>query len=365
MTKPRIIVVIPTVRPEQYKSFIATWKSLFEKHQVTLVTVWDGEIPYVSVYNYDRYEPENIEYKQTLYSTHKNLIYRYTDACRNLGFIVASHLMKSPDDILITLDDDVQPLSGIEKFTTPDIRLEKTVEVHDPIQDHLDVLQKRVSLSWMNTAHDTNLYLRGVPYNIRNEAQVMLSHGVWVGIPDFDGETQLQLEQKEIPYSLPYYVGPIPKGVLFPCCGMNLAIKRDALPYFYFAPMGVDTKIGVTTAVDSNNPLKGNYYGGPNRFADIWMGIFLKNKFDELGWACYTGGSTILHTRASDAKKNFEQEKLGREWNEWLIQDCEKCSVSPVFIDYMTTYQQKRILFLQTIQNIFLKNKLDKLGLSE
>lgn len=349
MSKPKIVVVIPTIREAQYKSFIEAWKPLFTKHEVTLVTVWDGETPRADVYSYSKDIVETIDYKECLYSIHKKLIYRYADACRNLGFIVAAQL--KPDYVL-TLDDDVQPAVSYTSV------LGRT---DDPIQSHLDVLQKRVPLGWINTAHDTELYLRGVPYNIRNEAPVMLSHGVWVGTPDFDGETQLKLEQDKwtadlnrdpieyldsknhngVPYSLPYYVGSIPKGVLFPLCGMNVMVRAEALPYLYFAPMGADTKVE-----------------GLNRFSDIWMGISLKKKFDELGWACYTGGSTILHTRASDAKKNFEQEKLGRQWNEYITNYVEQDSkwgsdLPSGFVEYMTTYRRKREQFADLITSIF------------
>lgn len=386
VVSPKIVVVIPTVRPEQYKSFLGAWEQLFKKHEVTLVTVWDGEVPGVQVYDYSSESYPTLDYQQTLYATHKNLIYRYTDACRNLGFIVAAHL--NPDYVL-TLDDDVSPgLSTLPIETSRDfINVQAILDLsdYDPIQAHLDVLQKRVSLGWMSTAHDTDLVPRGVPYNIRDEAPVMLSHGVWVGTPDFDGETQLILESLHdgykpvgIPYSLPYYVGPIPRGVLFPLCGMNVMVRKEALPYLYFAPMGVDTKIlDVPECGECGcKDIKEIDYSSPNkkicpncdnssshtlrrpllnRFADIWMGISLKREFDRLGWACYTGGSTILHTRASDAKKNYEQEKLGREWNEWLGTN-NPDTVTRQYLDYMFTYAQKREQFATLINNIFLKN---------
>jgi reversibly glycosylated polypeptide/UDP-arabinopyranose mutase len=321
MTKPnKIVVVIPTIRVEQYKTFLKAWDFLFNRHEVTLITVWDGDIPEVAVYNYK----DKIELKKdggTLYEKYKSLIYRKTDSVRNLGFILAGTL--KPTHIL-TLDDDVAPVPLNQKFNGI---LANPEPFNDPIQQHLDVLQKRVPLSWMNTAHDTDLYLRGVPYSIRNESPVMLSHGVWIGVPDFDGETQLKLESGQgIPGTLPYYVGPIPGGTLFPLCGMNVMVKVEALPYLYFAPMGPDTGItGQCPLCNGNDNLKTEPCSKCkgtgkiptlNRFGDIWMGRRLKYDFDKLNWACYTGGSTILHTRASNAQHNFEQEKLGRIWNE-------------------------------------------------
>lgn len=339
----KIICVVPTIRPESMEKFRTAWTPLFEKHSVTLITVWDGERPHFTVK-----EPGREEYPTGMnLEGIKDLFCRFTDACRNLGFVLASNF---DYDYLLTLDDDVTPLDGDVCFDNWD---------NDPIQSHLDVLNKRVPLSWMNTAHMDSDYLRGVPYGVRDEAPVMLSHGVWGGTPDYDGETQLRLEKDGgVPYSLPYYVGPIPKGVLFPLCGMNVMVRREALPYFYFAPMGKDT--GILSYRDVDQTSGGTHtFEIPllNRFADIWMGIFLKREFDKLGWACYTGTSVIHHTRASDAKKNMEQEKLGREWGERLYH--MNASGNPLmyaddekFQSYFHSYADKRQRYADLIRSI-------------
>lgn len=275
----KITCVVPSIRPAQMTSFRAAWAELFQKHAVTLVTVWDGAAPEVEVRASDGQIRANVRYSDLTWG---DLICRHTDAVRNLGFLAAAY---DKPDYVLTLDDDVAPLLG-----------------DDPIAAHIAALNRTVPISWMNTAHDGAEYLRGVPYEVRTEAPVMLSHGVWVGTPDFDGETQLRLEETTgVPETLPYFFGPVPRNVLFPMCGMNLMVRRDALPYLYFAPMGPDSGVP-----------------GLNRFADIWCGVALKQRFDELTWACTTGSAVVLHTRASDARKNVEQEKLGREWNEHI-----------------------------------------------
>ncbi len=403
MTSPKIVCVVPTIRPEQHAKFVKAWSPLFEKHGVTLITVWDGEKPEVSI---SATTWEDIEKEYAKVGGHiredksytvgdplfedkdANLFCRFTDACRNLGFVLAAKLGA---DYILTLDDDVEPPSYDHQHS--ESRGDwLPYPIHDPIQAHLGVLSKRVPVTWLNTAHDTELYLRGVPYGIRDESPVMLSHGVWVGTPDFDGETQLRLENRmtntitsevrlrDLPYSLPYYVGPIPKGVLFPLCGMNVMVKREALPYFYFAPMGPDT--GITQSIKTCgscgstevawHSLNYKWYcrkcqtgcGSPenyieqnvsslHRFADIWMGVFLKKEFDRLGWACYTGASTVLHTRASDAKKNFEQEKLGREWNERVWNNSGNRFVPPTdYQRYFDSYANKRQRYADLIKSI-------------
>jgi len=325
-----IVCVVPSIRPEQMAEFRKAWAHLFERHNVTLITVWDGDKP-KGEFTY-RFPGTNVDiYQRVNLNGYEDLICRYTDARRNVGFIAASNpipdpadgTLIGPADYILTLDDDVHPSAG-----------------SDPIQEHLDVLQRRVPISWMNTSLpgvlnrdagyrfddlNTPLYLRGFPYGIRDEAPVKVSHGVWVNVPDFDGKTQLELgkcqcvnrewsgphqptcskcngtgyDGSRLPYSLPYFRGPVPKGTYFPFCGMNVMVHRDALPYLYFAPMGPDSGIE-----------------GLNRFADIWCGILLKRATDSLGWAIYTGASTVIHTRASDPHKNVEQERLGVEWNE-------------------------------------------------
>jgi reversibly glycosylated polypeptide/UDP-arabinopyranose mutase len=283
---PKIVCVTPTIRPECHRKFRDEWGGLFEKHGVTLVTVWDGEEPLVEVPGLATFKAGELPVRWS-YDANKDLFCRFTDACRNLGFVAAAHL--KPDYVL-TMDDDCYPPPGGCGYP-------------DPIQAHLDALQRRVPLGWMNTAHQGADYLRGVPYGVRDEAPVMLSHGVWVGVPDFDGETQMRLEREQggVPSALPYYVGPVPRMALFPLCGMNVMVRAGALPLLYFAPMGKDS-------------------GAPDlhRFADIFMGVHLKRLFDRRGWACYTGASTVLHSRASDAARNYTQEGLGRKWLEIL-----------------------------------------------
>jgi reversibly glycosylated polypeptide/UDP-arabinopyranose mutase len=314
---PNVVCVVPTIRPESYRLFRAEWADLFRKHHVTLITVWDGETPYVTE---QRPEDEIAHPAHVPFDPKdSDLFCRYTDACRNLGFVAAAHLKP---DFVLTLDDDCYPPPGGCGFP-------------DPVEAHLDALHRRVPLGWMNTAHQGSEYLRGVPYGVRDEAPVMISHGVWVGTPDFDGETQLRLERAGgVPRQLPYYVGQIPRGVLFPLCGMNVMVRAEALPHLYYAPMGRDS--GVPDL---------------HRFADIFMGVTLKRQFDRQGWACWTGSSTVFHSRASDAARNYEAEGLGRKWMEfifdgqgaWADEGCEK---------YWTTYTEKAARFADLVRGI-------------
>ena len=203
-----------------------------------------------------------------------DLIYNLNDGVRNIGFAyVAKYL---PDvEYIISLDDDTSPQG-------------------DTIQDHVDALSMNVPVTWMSTASQ---YTRGFPYGIREEAPVVLSHGVWNGVADWDAPTQLIHGNREVSF----YKGVIPKGVLFPVCAMNMAFRRCMLPYIYQAPMG--------------------HRVGLDRFADIWGGIEAKKDLDRKGWAAVTGYSTVQHERASNVFTNLVKESRGLGFNEKYGED--------------------------------------------
>lgn len=261
-----IAVVIPTIRPESLHAFMnSIWFDLIVvQHGALLLIVRDGEEPELETWNNGhRFTAKDILGKDA------GLIYNRSDCCRNLGFAYIARNLPEVDTV-ITLDDDVIP-------------------INDPIQDHLTALERRVPVSWISTASE---YMRGFPYSVREEAEVVLSHGVWEGVKDYDAPTQLVAGNKDVQF----YQGPIPKGCYYPMCGMNIAFKRKMLPYMYYAPMG--------------------YKVGMDRFADIWLGITSKRVIDDKGWAVVTGYARVQHDRASNVYKNLQKEALGIELNE-------------------------------------------------
>lgn len=291
-----IAVVVPTIREESFKEFQEAWEDLFIKHYVLLVAVLDGEHPNVVIRSYEIVHGKNaytLENKNSVLGKDRDLVYNLNDGVRNLGF---AYVAKSMPDIeyIITLDDDVRPLPHT-----------------DPIQEHLDALNQRVPVSWMSTASE---YMRGFPYAVREEAEVVLSHGVWRGVADWDAPTQLIHGSRPVTF----YRGPIPKGALFPMCIMNVAFKRKMLPYMYQAPA----------------------YGDYQRFSDIWGGINAKRAIDKNGWAAVTGYSTILHERASNVYTNLRKEARGIMLNEkYWKGDIE--SMDGVDQDYFNNYHEK------------------------
>jgi len=260
----KVAVVLPSHNPKLTTSFKEAWQSLFEKHNVDFVLVDDSrETPFII------HDGKEIELKTDLVQNH-------CASVRQLGFLyIAQYLPQIK--YIITLDYDTYP-------------------VGDPISEHLNALEMKVPISWFSTATD---YMRGFPYGVREEAPVMLSHGVWEGVYDWDAPSQLLKGDKKVYF----YKGVVPKGIYTPICGMNLAFKREALPYIYFSPVG--------------------NFKGAERFDDIWMGIIVVKKFAELNWGIVSGFAKVRHLRASNVFSNLEKEATGMKHNEEFWKDPE------------------------------------------
>ena len=270
-----IAVVVPSHKQELTNLFLGKWKTLFAKHNVEFILVNDsGDVPH-------------IEHDGKIIELASELISNKCAGVRQLGFL---YIAKNLPDVqyILTFDTDTEP-------------------VGDPIQDHINQLNRKVPISWITTA---SVFMRGFPYGVREEAPVMLSHGVWDGVPDYDAPTQLLMHPSFKPT---YYQGVIPKGIFFPMCGMNISFRREALPYIYFAPVG--------------------QYKGAERFDDIWAGLEIVKSFAELNWGIVSGYARILHTRASDVFNSLEHEAVGirknevywkGEYDEWYLDFIEK-----------------------------------------
>jgi len=142
-----IAVVVPTIREKSYEEFRDAWSYLLEKHNVILLTVWDGEAPLLAVGDAEGISVDAVMGKDS------DLIYNKNDGVRNLGFAYVAKFLPEVEYI-ITLDDDVRPIG-------------------DPIADHISVLNKRVTTQWISTINGE--YPRGFPYNIRGDTEVVLS----------------------------------------------------------------------------------------------------------------------------------------------------------------------------------------------
>lgn len=286
-----IAVVVPTIpeRKEIYDKFLEHWTPLFEKHHPIYVEVIDGENP-----------TANDKSIKEIMGKHGSSLSNFNAGIRNLGF---AYVAKYHPDVkfIITLDDDCLPMG-------------------DPIQQHIKALESKVSTSWMNTMMMTDAgknddFPRGFPYGVREEAEVVLSHGVWWNVPDWDAPTQLN---KPKGYQPSFYRGPVPKGALFPVCAMNMAFHVKLLPYIFQAP----------------------WFEGIRRFDDIFAGITAKRAIDENGWAAVTGYADIWHDRASNVFTNLKNEAPGIELNETYWQGNEDHEYFKIYKEKLETWQK-------------------------
>lgn len=300
-----IAVVVPTIRKESWEIFIKAWEPLFRKHRVLLVKVEDNhEWPYIERIDYRDETPTqwfrmfpNFEW-----------LFNKSDTCRNAGFYIAKG---SNPDVYMSFDDDVMPNNN------------------DPIQEHLDALGMTVPKYWVSTCQD--IYPRGVPYAVRKEMEVVLSHGVWANVPDLDAPTQLlHPDMKDIAFNKMN----IPLGVLFPFCAMNFAFKPCLLPWIYQAPM-------------SKRLAEYNVSAG-DRFGDIWAGVVAKLACDLNQWGVVTGYSTIYHSRASNVFANLRKESVFLEQNETFVRDWQDQETTN---EYVLLYRRMLNVWQKDLEN--------------
>ncbi len=281
-TPQKVVIVVPTIRESSIKDFLAAWDKEFRS--CTLVIVEDNTDRTFNIAgsNVEHYCHQDIEK-----DLGKNawIIPRKTDCVRSYGYFKA--WQKKPD-MMITLDDDCYPNEGQTDFVaTHWARLNRSGETD----------------AWVSTLD--GIIPRGVPYepqNTQRRRPCILNHGMWNNVPDFDAPTQML--HMRYPRVLSWTDRTIPVGSYFPMCGMNVAIRSEAIPAFYFLLMNLRTY-------------------GFDRFGDIWAGVILKKIADHLGYAINSGSPAIKHLRASNVWANLRKEAPGLGINEtfWAAVD--------------------------------------------
>ncbi len=266
------VLVVPTNRPDQCRDFLAQWRG---RHGADEVWVIEDAPERTFLPDADRHYCWADIAK--ILGEDSWIISKRDSAIRCFGFL-AAHWAGA--DAVLTLDDDCYPLEG-----------------------HLPLMERHLAsmsgfLRWQTSCN--GLRVRGIPYRNLGKLPPTVAHvGLWAGMPDLDGKTQLQWEKEGHGYFYPPAgTALLAHGQYAPLCGMNLCIRREALPLFYYPLMGQD------------QPYR--------RFDDIWAGIIAKKLCDHLGWHVSLGEPFIEHRRASDAQVNLAKEAPGMEANETL-----------------------------------------------
>lgn len=278
---PYVGIVVPTIREDSITRFLKEWEMEFLSYpNLILFIVEDNPQKSFTLEASDKIKISHFSWADidSDLGDKSWIIPRRTDCIRSYGYYKA---YQEGVDILITLDDDCYP-------TEKEPYLIKT---------YISNLSLKVSTEWFNTINarfdgHNGFYPRGFPYEDRGK-EVVLSHGLWDHIPDFDGHTQLANPDIRVK-NIRTEASVVPRHILYPMCGMNVAVKREVIPIFYFLLMG-------KTVDDQKH--------GMDRFGDIWAGLFSKKIIDHLDKAVVSGQPFIHHDRASHPHKNIELEK--------------------------------------------------------
>ncbi len=196
------------------------------------------------------------------------------DSIRSAGFALA---YERGADYILTVDDDCE----IPKNWA---------------HSHVDALHNSVHPWWYTTPDNRP---RGLPYDVTS-LPVAISHGLWNGMPDLDGQTQLGYEKYHLEPDV-YHENKWQRiGTPFPQSSMNLGFRREVACVMYQPFQGELTPF--------------------DRFADIWCGLFAQKAL-EGQYVFMNGGACVYHRRASNAKANFKKEMPGRAEHETLWKD--------------------------------------------
>ena len=317
------VLVIPSNREGCLKRFFDVWEGRGGWDRV--IVVEDNPIPTFNVmemgkdeyaYHYSWKEIDEILGQNSWIISHRD------SAIRCFGFLEA---YKMGAEYVLTLDDDCYPDPvGYEEGTLFD--------------EH--IFRMNGYSKWM--ASVPGCCTRGTPYkNVGDLNTVVASMGYWKGVPDLDAVASLAKDEDD-KITFPSYSFLLPHGVYAPICGMNLCIRRKAIPLFYFPLMGM-----------------GQPYA---RFDDIWAGVIAKKLCDHLGWYISVGGAYINHKRASDPFDNLVKEAPGIRANEWFWQVIDNIELDKDVSGCLTNIQLLGEALQEEAKNATNPEYIEKLG---
>lgn len=274
----KVTIVVPTIRESCIHEFLRAWEAEFTRADAHVIVLEDNPEPSFAIHTPIRVTHLSWRDIDDDLGERRWIIPRRTDCVRSYGYYRA--WLDRPD-FIITLDDDCYPVenNGIGFIDRHWARLDEG--------GHEE--------AWQPTG--LGVITRGVPYYNRvRTRRCVLNHGLWTQVPDFDAPTQL-LQSRSADDFTPINQ-TIPVGRYFPMCGMNVALRPEVIPAFYFLLMGRDYEY--------------------DRFGDIWSGVLVKKICDHFNFAINSGDPAIEHQRASNVWANLRKEAAGLEINETL-----------------------------------------------
>ncbi len=288
-------VVIPTIRT---LAFLEAWRPFLARFHLIIIQDGDPAAPPVPVpagYSFTRYTRTDVE---RILGPRAACISMRDSACRCFGFLVSNKRY------VFTLDDDCfvappPPGAAAPGLASPDGR-----SGVDAPSAHLRNLLTPSSPDWFNTLYDPftpgSDWVRGTPFSLRAGVPTAISHGLWLNVPDYDAPTALAKPRERNRRHAGDVTLTVPRGTLFPMCGMNLAFDRALIgPALYFGLQGAGQPLG--------------------RYDDMWAGWCAKAVCDHVGLGVKSGAPYVWHARASDPVANLVKEFKGIQWGEAMV----------------------------------------------
>lgn len=270
-------VVIPTIRS---LDFLEAWRAVLEPYHLIIIQDGDPDVP-ITVPAWADYELHNRRSIDAALGADSWIISSRDSALRSYGFLV------SRARYIFTLDDDTLP----------------SPQYADPVRAHMWNLKTNSTPFYFNTLYDSYRagtdFVRGYPYSLRMGVPTVVSHGLWLHTPDYDAPTQLLKPIERNEHVVDTAV-TVPRGILYPMCGMNLAFDRErAGVLMLFGLMG-----------------DGQPWG---RYDDMIAGWASKVCVDRLSLGVKSGTPYTVHKKASDPFVNLRKEYMGLSWQEDII----------------------------------------------
>ena len=267
------ILVVPTIREDCIKEFLAAWKGVAGYDRI--IVVEDNPTKTFQIEGCDHFSWQEINDDL---GEDAWIISRRDAAIKCYGFLAA---YRAGADYIFVLDDDCYP----------DLR-------HDFFKRHVEIIE--TTPRWATSM--PNQRTRGLPYRNLGKLNVVLNVGLWMGVPDLDAPHALHSPDIQ-DFQPPAGSHVLPKNQYVPLCGMNMCMKREFCCLSYFPIMG--EKVGY------------------RRFDDIWFGVIAKKICDHLDLSIACGEPFIHHKKASNVFANLAKEAAGIGLNEtfWEVID--------------------------------------------
>jgi hypothetical protein len=217
-----------------------------------------------------------------------------SDNRRNIGYLMA---LESGADFLISIDDDNYCLDSEDFFGGHAVVCDPPAE-HEMAGSATGFVNVCDLLEYSGSAR---VYPRGFPYHARHReenwavrrgtADIHVNAGLWLGDPDVDAISWLVAPARVCGFRQRSLA--LEPDAWSPVNTQNTALRRAAIPGYYFIPMGYSL---------AGMPI--------DRYGDIFSGYFVQACTKRLGGTVRFGSPVAEHRRNSH---NYMKD-AGREW---------------------------------------------------